>query len=138
MPSTPTLDADFSWACPACHRLYGQPQRAAQCPCPSQKTLAIVAPLVRCTELPMWDGHPVALTSWLEADQAELTVLHRRPNGNFKTTRHRFCASRTGLEPTGQYALVAAAQTGPIAPRDHFEACFGVRPSTPSGTPESA
>ena len=29
----------------------------------------------------MEDGHPVALTGWLEADQAELTVLRRRPNG---------------------------------------------------------
>ena len=25
----------------------------------------------------MWEGHLLALTGWLEADQAELTLLHR-------------------------------------------------------------
>ncbi|MBV9490026.1 MAG: hypothetical protein JO069_09925 [Verrucomicrobia bacterium] len=35
------------------------------------------APLVRCLDLAMFDGHPLALTGWLEADQAEVTVLHR-------------------------------------------------------------
>ena len=54
----------------------------------------------------MFDGHALALTGWLEADQAELTVLHRRPNGSFKPTRHRFCASRQSLEPTGDFAFV--------------------------------
>jgi hypothetical protein len=31
----------------------------------------------------MWDGHPLALTGWLEADQAELTVLHRQEDDGF-------------------------------------------------------
>jgi hypothetical protein len=106
MPPILPLDAEFCWECPACHRTFRQPDEAAQCPCPIQKTPAIVAPLVRCPEFPMWDGHPVALTGWLEADQAELTVLHRRSNGSFKVTRHRFCAPRAGLEPTGLHALV--------------------------------
>lgn len=57
----------------------------------------------------MWDGHAIALTAWLEAEQAELTVLHRRRNGAFKPTRHRSCASRKSLEPTGAFALVPAA-----------------------------
>ena len=57
----------------------------------------------------MSDGHAVALTGCLEADQAELTVLHRRRNGRFKPTRHRFCASRDALEPTGRHAPVPAA-----------------------------
>jgi hypothetical protein len=46
---------------------------------------------------------------WLEAEQAELTVLHRRRNGAFKPTRHRFSASRETLEPTGAFAQVPAA-----------------------------
>jgi hypothetical protein len=54
----------------------------------------------------MWEGHPLALTGWLEADQAELTMLHRRPNGSLKPTRQRFCASRQSLEPTGAFAFI--------------------------------
>ena len=54
----------------------------------------MAAPLVCWSELAVWEGHPLALTGWLEADQAEVTVLHRRPNGTFKATRQRFCASR--------------------------------------------
>ena len=57
----------------------------------------------------MSDGHAVALTGCLEADQAELTVLHRRRNGRFKPTRHRFCAPRQSLQPTGRHALVPLA-----------------------------
>ena len=58
--------------------------------------------MVRCFDLARFDGHPVALTGWLEADQAELTVLHRPENdGVFRATAYRFCASRAGLEPTG-------------------------------------
>jgi hypothetical protein len=37
----------------------------------------VAAPLVRWSELAMWEGYPLALMGWLEADQAELTVLHR-------------------------------------------------------------
>jgi succinylglutamate desuccinylase len=66
----------------------------------------VTAPLMRCSELAMWEGHSLALTGWLEADQAELTVLHRRPNGTFKPTRQRFCASRRSLEPTGAFAFL--------------------------------
>ncbi|MBV8401995.1 MAG: cupin domain-containing protein [Acetobacteraceae bacterium] len=66
----------------------------------------MAAPLVRWSELAMWEGHPLALTGWLEADQAELTVLHRRRNGSFKPTRHRFCAARRSLKPTGAFACV--------------------------------
>jgi hypothetical protein len=40
----------------------------------------MIVPLVRCTELPMLEGHPLAVTQ-LEASQVELTVLHR--NGAF-------------------------------------------------------
>jgi hypothetical protein len=57
----------------------------------------------------MWDGHPVALTALLEAEQVELTVLHRGRNGAFRPTRHRFCAPRQSLEPTGQHALMSPA-----------------------------
>ena len=62
----------------------------------------MAAPLVRWSELAMWEGHPLALTGWLVADQAEVTVLHRRRNGSFKPTRQRFCASRQSLEPYGR------------------------------------
>jgi hypothetical protein len=69
------LNADFAWEYPACHRLYGQPQRAADCPCPNKKSPAtIVAPLVRCPDLAMFDGHPLALTGWLEAEQAVISL----------------------------------------------------------------
>jgi hypothetical protein len=56
----------------------------------------------------MFDGHPLALTGWLEADQAELTLLHREEEaeGVLKATAYRFCASRRSLEPTGAFALV--------------------------------
>jgi hypothetical protein len=111
MPPAPRLNADFYWQCPACHRPFRRPDQAAQCPCPSKQTpaAAIVAPLVRCLDLAMFDGHAVALTALLEAEQAELTVLHRRRNGTFKATRHRFCAPRKSLQPTGASALVPAA-----------------------------
>jgi hypothetical protein len=61
----------------------------------------------------MWDGHAVALTGWLEAGQAELTVLHRGRNGALRPTRHRFCASRHSLQPSGLRAQSAAQQRGP-------------------------
>ena len=99
MPPAPRLNADFHWECPACRRPFRKPDQAAQCPCPSKQTppAAIVAPLVRCLDLAMFDGHAVALTALLEAEQAELTVLHRRRNGTFRPTRHRFCASSPSI-----------------------------------------
>ena len=55
----------------------------------------------------MFDGHALALTGWLEADQAELTLLHRpEAEGALKATAYRFCASRQSLEPTGTFAFV--------------------------------
>jgi hypothetical protein len=55
----------------------------------------------------MWEGHPLALAGWLEADQAELTVLHRpEDEGVLRATAYRFCASRKSLEPTGAFAFV--------------------------------
>ena len=108
---TPRLNADFFWECPACRRPYRNPQHAAECPCPRpQQPPALVAPLVRCSELPAFDGHPLALTGWLEADQVELTLLHQKEDGTLKTTPYRFCASRDALEPTGAFAHVPAAK----------------------------
>ena len=108
MNPRPRLNADFRWECPACHRPYRHPQRAADCACPARKPLTVAAPLVRCSELPMFDGHALALTGWLEADQAELTLLHREEEaeGALKATAYRFCASRQSLEPTGAFAFV--------------------------------
>jgi hypothetical protein len=57
----------------------------------------------------MWDGHPVALTGWLEAEQAELTVLHCTEDGTVLATAYRFCVSRDALEPIGAFAQVPAA-----------------------------
>ena len=58
-------------------------------------------------------GHPVALTGWLEADQAELTVLHRpEDEGALRATGYRFCASRAGREPTGRFACAPKGQRG--------------------------
>ena len=109
MSPTPRLNPDFLWECPACRRPYRNPQEAARCPCPSQNHRTVVAPLVRCSELPMWEGHPLALTGWLEADQAELTLLHRiEDDGALRATAYRFCASREGLEPTGAFAFIPA------------------------------
>ena len=72
MNPRPRLNAEFLWECPVCRRPYRSPQRAADCACPAKKPLTVAAPLVRCSELPMFDGHALALTGWLEADQAEL------------------------------------------------------------------
>ena len=107
MSPRPRLNADFLWECPVCHRPYRNPQRAADCTCPAKKPPAVAAPLVHCSELPMFDGHLLALTGWLEADQAELTVLHRpEDEGALRATAYRFCASRQSLEPTGTFAFV--------------------------------
>ena len=56
----------------------------------------MAAPLVRCSDLAMFDGHPLALTGWLEADRAELTVLHR-PEDDGALGGHRLPL----LEPRG-------------------------------------
>jgi hypothetical protein len=106
MPPAPRLSAEFFWECPTCQRAFARPETAAQCHRPPQAAPTVAAPLVRWPELAMFEGDPLALTGWPEADQAELTVLHRRPNGTFKATRQRFCASRRSLEPTGAFALV--------------------------------
>ena len=76
----------------------------------------ISAPLARCSALPAFDGHPVALTGWLDADQAELTVL-RRPEDDdaLKVTAHCFCGPRGALEPTGTFALVPAGSRSVVA-----------------------
>ena len=108
MNPRPRLNAEFLWECPVCHRPYRNPQRAADCACPAKKPPAVAAPLVRSSELPMLDGHPLALTGWLEADQAELTLLYREEEaeGALKATAYRFCASRRSLERTGAFASV--------------------------------
>lgn len=108
MSLTPRLNREFFWECPARRRFYRQPDAAAQCPCPGEANRAVVAPLVRSADLPLFDDHPLALTGWLEAEQAELTVLHRKEDGTVTATAYRFCASRDGLEPTGALALVPA------------------------------
>jgi hypothetical protein len=107
MNPRPRLNADSLWECPACYRPYRHPQRAADCACPARKPLTVAAPLVRCSELPMFDGHLLALTGWLEADQAERTLLHRpEAEGALKATAYRFCALRQSLEATGAFAFV--------------------------------
>jgi hypothetical protein len=109
MPPTLRLNAEFFWECPTCRRAFARPETAAQCHRPPKEPPTVAAPLVRWSELAMWEGHPLALTGWLEADQAELTVLHRpEDEGALRATAYRFCASRAGLEPTGIFALVRA------------------------------
>ena len=83
-------------------------ETAARCHRPPEDgPPTVAAPLVRCPDLAMFDGHPLALTGWLEADQAELTLLHRpEAEGALKATAYRFCASRQSLEPTGAFAFV--------------------------------
>ena len=110
MSLTPRLPSAFVWACPTCQRPYLSTLAAVAChPDPSAKHPTVAAPLVRWAELPMWEGHPLALTGWLEADQAELTVLHRpEDDGALRATSYRFCASRESLEPTGAFAAVPA------------------------------
>jgi hypothetical protein len=46
----------------------------------------------------MFDGHPLALTAWLEADQAELTVLHR-PEDEGAPEGHRLPLLRVAGRP---------------------------------------
>ena len=59
-------------------RAFTRPETAARCHRPPEGDPPTVAtPLVRCLDLAMFDGHPLALTGWLEADQAEVTVRHR-------------------------------------------------------------
>src|SRR5438067_4868569 len=62
MNPRPRLNAEFLWECPVCHRPYRHPQRAADCACPAKKPPTVAAPRVRCAKLPMFDGHPLALT----------------------------------------------------------------------------
>jgi hypothetical protein len=108
MPPAPRLNAEFFWECPTCRHAFARPENAARCHrLPEGHPLTVAAPLVRCLELAMFDGHALALTGWLEADQAEFTVLHRpEAEGALKATAYRFCASRQSLEPTGAFAFV--------------------------------
>ena len=110
MPPAPRLNAEFFWECPTCRRAFTRPETAARCHRPPEdESPTVAAPLVRCLDLAMFDGHPLALTGWLEADQAEVTVLHRpEDDGAVRATAYRFCASRAGLEPTGAFAFVRA------------------------------
>jgi hypothetical protein len=98
MPPTPRLNGEFFWECPACHRSFARPESAARCHRPPEGDPPTVAtPLVRCLGLAMFDGHPLALTDWLEADQVEVTVLHRpEDEGALKATAYHFCARRAG------------------------------------------
>jgi hypothetical protein len=108
MPPAPRLNAEFFWECPTCRRAFIRPETAARCHRPPEdEPTTVAAPRVRCLDLAMFDGHPLALTGWLEADQAELTVLHRpEDEGALRATGYRFCAPRAGLEPTGAFACV--------------------------------
>jgi hypothetical protein len=99
MPPAPRLNAEFYWECPTCRRSFARLETAALCHrTPEGDLPTVAAPLVRCLDLAMFDGHPLALTGWLEADPAELTVL-RGPEdeGALKATAYRFCAPRAGL-----------------------------------------
>src|SRR5918911_5602906 len=109
MPPAPRPNAEFYWECPTCHRAFARPETAACCHRPPEEPPTVAAPLVRCLDLAMFDGHALVLTGWLEADQAELTVLHRpEDEAALKATAYRFCASRADLEPTGAFACVRA------------------------------
>ena len=107
MPPAPRLNAEFNWECPTCHRAFARPETAAQCHRQPKEPPTVAVPLVRWAELAMWEGHPLALTGWLEADQAELTVLHcPEDEGALRgppLTASR--ASRAGLEPTGGFRV---------------------------------
>jgi len=74
----------------------------------TQDTMTV--PLVRCTALPMFEGHPLAVTGRLEASQLEITVLHQR-NGSafFDLTRIHFCVPSDSVQPTGQLASLTQA-----------------------------
>jgi hypothetical protein len=66
----------------------------------------MTVPLVRCSALPMFEGHPLIVTAQLEASQVELTVLHKR-NGAFSDlTRIHFCVPADSVQPTGQLAML--------------------------------
>jgi hypothetical protein len=45
----------------------------------------------------------------LNQTSIEERSMHGRRNGAFRATRHRFCAPRTSLQPTGAFARVPAA-----------------------------
>ena len=64
----------------------------------------MTVPLVRCSALPMFEGHPLIVTAQLEASQVELTVLHK-PNGAFVEDGTKLGGARS---PTGR----AAGRTG--------------------------
>ena len=64
MPPAPRLNAEFYWECPTCRRAFARPESAAQCHRPAKEPPTVAAPLVRWSELAMWEGHPLTLTSW--------------------------------------------------------------------------
>jgi hypothetical protein len=85
---------------------------------PAKKPLTVTAPLVPCSELPMFNGHHLALTGWLEADRAELTlVAPPRGRGGFKGHRlpvlriapkletHGYLCVRAGLKRLGAFLV---------------------------------
>ena len=64
---------------------------------------ALNVPLVRCTELGMFEGRPLVVTAQLEAGQVEITVLHR--NGDsFELTHLTFCVPANSIEYIGELA----------------------------------
>jgi hypothetical protein len=70
-------------------------------------------PLVRCTALPMFEGHPLAVTGRLKASQVEVTVLHS--NGfYFDLTRLLFCVPADSIQETGQLARLTT-QAPPVS-----------------------
>jgi hypothetical protein len=62
MRPAPRLNAEFFWECPTCRRAFTRPETAAQCHRPPKEPATVAAPLVRCLELAMFDGHALALT----------------------------------------------------------------------------
>ena len=71
-------------------------------------------PLVRCTALPMFEGHPLAVTGRLEASQVEVTVLHKRNGFYFYLTRLHFCVPTDSIQETGQLATLTL-QVQPVS-----------------------
>jgi hypothetical protein len=73
----------------------------------------MIVSLVHCTELPMFEGHPLIVTAQLEAFQVEITLLYNR-NGCFALTRSRFCVPADSCHPTGQLATLSQPDFNPL------------------------
>ena len=66
-------------------------------------------PLVRCSALPMFEGHPLIVTGQLEAEQVEVMLLHR--NGAFvMSTHNHFCVPKASIYETGEFATLIDTQ----------------------------